>query len=118
MIEKHLAELKKISSEIIPLTEVSEFTALQSSLMQLSTLKARVNDLIPEIQWLLDDALAQASEKYKDLSATVYKDKIKGELKDYNRVMKFADRIGSTINRASENFRTVVSSMKHEYKQY
>lgn len=117
-MEHYLTELKEISNSIMQMNFTDALPGnIQDNLLELSSYKARVNDIKPEIQYLYDTKLGNISANPDKLPATFYKDWKENQMRDERRVLEYCDRINSTIERCSENFRSVLSSIKHELLQ-
>lgn len=119
-----LTKLKEIAEQ---LTEKSRmFTKdipapnfLMEHLYYLNAIKSEVNELKPELQYQYDRKLADVTSEIltreKDNikgNAAMIKNMIQGEMALEQRVLNFCDRINSTIERESENLRSILSSMK------
>lgn len=118
MIEQHLTELKQISQDVMSMDFSGAVpSTIQANLLELSSYKARVNDIKPEVQYLYDTKLGDVSTNPKKLQMTTYKEWRDYEMRNERRVLEYCDRINSTIERCSENFRSVLSSIKHELLQ-
>ena len=113
--ETILKELREISEKVKALNYTDAMPGtLQTNLLELSSYKARVNDIKPELQYLYDTKLGEVSENPKKLSATLYKDWKDSQMRNERRLLEYCDRISSTIERCSENVRSVLSSVKAE----
>lgn len=113
-MEEYLKELDSISKKLITLTELKEVSDLRDSLLTLSSYKARVNDMIPNLQYLYDTKLGEVYNQNCDKTATQLRYIVEYEMRNESRLLKIAERINSTIDLQSKNVITVVSSLKYE----
>lgn len=118
----HLPELKEISEHLTEVT-FKDKEHIENRLMSLAVYKARVNDITPEAQYLYNEKLSDVTgavpSKFPKTAgnSSLIKSYIESEMRDYSRVLAYCDRINSTVNRQSENLRSVLSSMKEEMRQ-
>lgn len=116
---KYLDELRGISEKLKEVCHKDK-ASIENRLTGLAVYKARVNDITPEAQHLFNENLADVSEKITERfpkatgNSSLMKNFTQAEMRDYKRVMDYCERINSTIERQSENLRSVLSSIKAE----
>jgi len=125
MIDKILSELRGIANAISVLSQIKTLDNYRDTLLSLNSMKARVNELKPDIQFFYDEQLAIETEnimkEYKDNikgNASYIKAIIAGKMKSEQRVLNFADRINSSIDLISKNMITIISSLKAEMNNH
>ena len=122
--------MKTIIEYITELAKMSEFLkrkidvnpqSIMEHLNHLAYTKSSVNQYMPDVQWLYDQKLAEVTTeilaKFEDKlqgNSSYIKNYIQGEMKDYRRASNFCDRVSSTIERQSENYRSILSQLKQE----
>jgi len=120
-ILEYIGELKSLS-DLLTANGGYNPHVLMDKLAETAVIKARVNAILPEVQYLYDSELAAVTEKiinkFEDNlqgNSAYIKNYIQGEMKEYKRAMNYCDRISSTIERQSENYRSILSALKQEF---
>lgn len=113
-METYLKELEEMQNELKLLSSQKELSELRDNLHKLNSIKARVNELIPKIQYLYNSQIGDVCSKYSDKSATVLKLMIESELKNEIRLSKMAERVSSSCNFIAKDLITIISSIKYE----
>jgi hypothetical protein len=75
---------------------------------------ARVGEIEADAQMLLDKKRGEVADLHSKLSATLIKEKLKGETADLARLVMLAHRMYSTLTEQIELIRTMVSYAKAE----
>lgn len=119
--EKILNELRDIARKLCSLSKEKDLNTYRETLLQLNSLKARLNYMLPEIQYLYDSNLQKVTETiaktYEDKlkgNSSLIKNLIQGLMKGEQRLINIFERNNSTIEHISKNLITIISSIKAE----
>jgi hypothetical protein len=115
-------ELKNIANSLNGLNYSEDSpSTLRQALLDLAGYKARVNNIMPELQYKYDFKLSEITEKILDKfennvkgNSSYIKNYIESEMAVEKMTINIAERINSTIERMSENIRSVLSSITKE----
>jgi septation ring formation regulator EzrA len=115
-------ELKQIESVILNFQyNDNDLSATREYLAMLSSYKARVNSIYPDAQLEYDRNLGKITEEIIQKfegniqgNSSYIKNYIQTAMRQQKYILNICERINSTIERASENLRTNLSSKKAE----
>lgn len=107
---QELSEISLMVSE--PLPKDPEGLLTQADFR--SAWLARVGEMEANAQAMLDRRRGEVSDEYSDLPATLYRDKVTGEVADFQRLVNFSHKLYATLTEQIELIRTMVSYAKHE----